>query len=198
MRRAMFAKSLLLSALAVAGTAAAADKVRIANEGAIRDQWMLADGIKLAAPGYPAEFVDRGDNVCLALGYAIGKDGATSDFSIVKSWTSSQAPVPAGYWETFAQAGASALSQWRFKPRPEVDQPQTTYTVATLQFMGKQAMDGAALRANCKVEDLAAEIANPKAVGRNNERIRQELERYIRATQSTQRMNPVPMGGSVK
>ena len=69
------------SLCALAAVAQAEDRVRIVNEGGIRDQWMLADGIKLAAPGYPAAFAERGDNVCVALGYAIKPDGTTSDFA---------------------------------------------------------------------------------------------------------------------
>ena len=148
-----------------AGIVHAQENVRIVNEGGIRDQWMLADGVQLTAPGYPAQFVDRGDSVCLALGYAIKPDGSTSDFSLLKSWSSSTGNVEPleGFWDTFAQAGANALSQWRFKPRPEVDEPVATYTVATLSFRGKDAVDAEALRANCKVSDLEALVAEDDA-----------------------------------
>src|SRR5687768_1609206 len=106
----------------------AAEQARIVNEGGIKDQWTLAEGVKLAAPGYPAQFVDRGDSVCLALGYAIQSDGSTSDFSVVKSW-SSGGDQPDAYWDAFAQASAGAVSQWKFAPRPEVNKPQPVYTV---------------------------------------------------------------------
>ena len=59
---------------AVAAPGLAAEKVRIVNEGGIKDQWTLAEGTKLAAPGYPAALVERGDRVCHALGYAIKPD----------------------------------------------------------------------------------------------------------------------------
>src|SRR5689334_19673500 len=67
----------------LAFTALAADKSRIANEGAIADEWMLAPGAKLAAPGYTKEMKESGDNVCVALGYAINPDGKTSDFTLL-------------------------------------------------------------------------------------------------------------------
>ena len=118
----------------------AGEKVRIVNEGGIKDQWMLAEGTKLAAPGYPAALVERGHNVCIALGYAIKPDGTTSDFSIVKSWSSAGQDQPDEYWDAFAQASAGAVSQWAFAPRPEVAEPQPTYTVATMQFMSRHAM----------------------------------------------------------
>src|SRR5688500_16753070 len=50
-------------AAAVAAPGLAAEKVRIVNEGGIKDQWTLAEGTKLAAPGYPAALVERGDSV---------------------------------------------------------------------------------------------------------------------------------------
>ena len=147
------------------GLAHAQDNVRIVNEGGIGDQWMLADGVPLVAPGYPEQFVEQGDSVCLAMGYAIKPDGSTSDFSLLKSWSSSTGNVEPleGFWDTFAQAGANALSQWQFKPRPEVDEPVATYTVATLSFRGKNALDAEALRAHCKVPDLEALVAENDA-----------------------------------
>lgn len=145
-------------------TSVAADRVRMVNEGGIRDEWMLADGVKLVAPGYPAAFAERGDNVCVAMGYAIKPDGITSDFVLLKAWTSStgdKEPVD-GFWEAFTQASAGALTQWKFKPRPEVKKPQPTYTVATMNFMGKQATDAAGLRSHCAISDLASFVQKNK------------------------------------
>ena len=171
------------SLCALVAVAHAGDRVRIVNEGGIRDQWMLADGIKLAAPGYPAAFAERGDNVCVAIGYAIKPDGTTSDFVALKSWSSStgdKEPVD-GFWDAFAQAGAGALSQWKFKPRPEVAKPQPTYTVATMHFMGKEATDAAALRSNCSISDLAAAVKQNGAEDPENSRSRRDMERARRS-----------------
>lgn len=146
-------------------SAQAVDRVRVVNEGGIRDQWMLADGVKLAAPGYPAAFANRGDNVCVAVGYAIKSDGSTTDFALLKAWTSSTAekePVD-GFWDAFAQASAGALSQWKFKPRPEISSPQPTYTVATMHFMGKHATDAVELRNRCKISDLPTLVQSQKS-----------------------------------
>lgn len=140
------------------GAAVAQQDVRIVNEGGIGDRWMLAEGASPVAPGYPAQFVERGDSVCLAMGYAINPDGSTSDFSLLKSWNSSGGdaePVP-GFLDGFSQAGANALSQWKFAPRPEVDDPQTTYTVATLFFRGRDGIDTATLKQHCRIADLKA------------------------------------------
>lgn len=175
--------------------AAAADRVRIANEGGIRDQWMLADGVQLAAPGYPAAFAERGDNVCIAMGYAIKPDGTTSDFAVLKAWTSSTAekePV-AGFWEAFGQASAGALSQWKFKPRPEVGNPEPVYTVATMNFIGKQATDAAGLRSHCAISDLASLVQKQKwdkyQIGN---REKNELERFRRLQENRASMVEQP------
>lgn len=152
-------------ALVLPIAAAAKDRVKIVDEGGIRDQWTLAPGATLAAPGYPAEFAARGDNVCVAIGYAIQPDGSTSDFSLLKGWASStggaREPVP-GFWEAFAQAGASAVSQWKFRPKPEVTEPLPVYTVATMRFMGREAIDPAALHGHCAIQDLAGYVQKQK------------------------------------
>ncbi len=151
----LLAPCLLLSAAAVAQ-----DSERIANEGTIGDKWMLADGATLASAQYPGHMAARGDNVCIALVYKIGADGTTSDFSVIKQWNSESGekePVD-GFWQAFAQAGADAVSQWKFKPRADVAQPVPTRTVATLGFTGKEQIDGAELRSHCQVGDLAAHL----------------------------------------
>lgn len=177
----------LLMGFSALPVAHAADDTRIVNEGRIGDQWMLADGVKLAAPGYPAAFADKGDNVCIAMGYLIKPDGSTGDFALLRAWTSSNAdkdadkePV-AGFWEAFSQAGVGALSQWRFKPRPEVSAVRPTYTVATLHFMGKQAADVGELRDHCKISDLPTFVQREKSDKYQRGSLEKlELERYRR------------------
>lgn len=177
-----------LAVFAIDGVAA--DRVRMVNEGGIRDEWMLADGVKLVAPGYPAAFAERGDNVCVAMGYAIKPDGTTSDFVMLKAWTSStqeEEPV-AGFWDAFSQVSAGALSQWKFKPRPEVSKPQPTFTVATMNFIGKEATDPAGLRSRCAISDLAAFVEQDKwkKYQKNGSMEKNEMERLQRWQQSQQ------------
>lgn len=172
----------VLLGLAMAG-GAQAQAVRIANEGGIRDEWMLADGVKLAAPGYPAAFAARGDNVCIAMGYRINPDGTTGEFTMLRGWSSSggeKEPV-AGFWDAFSRTSASALAQWRFKPRPEVATPRAVDTVATMTFMGRQAQDPGALRAQCKVTDLASLLEQAKLErAKRGDLNRHELDRRFR------------------
>lgn len=140
------------------------ERVRIANEGAIRDSWTLAPGAILPAPGYPGEFAERGDNVCVAIGYRIKPDGITSDFTLLRAWSSSGGHVEPmkGYWDAFSQASVAALSQWRFAPRADVGMPKAVDTVATMTFMGKHAEDAAGLRARCKINDLVSYLEQVK------------------------------------
>lgn len=161
LRHTILALALVMSSLAAS---AASEKYKIVNEGGIRDDWAAADGAKFRVPGYPAAFASRGDDVCLAMGYAIKADGTTGDFSIVKAWSSSGGEdEPAqGYWDAFSQAGASALSQWKFQPRA-INAAVPTYTVATLFFQGKGQVPVDDLRGHCAISDLEVAFANMKA-----------------------------------
>jgi hypothetical protein len=98
------------------------------------------------------------------MGYAIQVDGSTADFTIVKAWSSSRGedePV-SGYWDSFSQAGAGALSQWKFKPR-DLGRVVPTYTVATLIFQGKGLVPATDLRGHCAISDMKATVMAKKA-----------------------------------
>jgi len=168
--------------LVVSQGAHAQDRVRIANEGGIRGEWMLAPGAALPAPGYPGAFASRGDNVCVAMGYRIQPDGSTSDFTLLKAWSSGSVegePVE-GYWEAFSQASVAALQQWKFAPRPEVTKAIAVDTVATLTFMGKQAEDPAGLRGKCKIDDLAAFLEQAKVdMAKRSDMNRRQVEKAM-------------------
>ena len=149
----------------------------IRDEGKIGDRWMLAEGAQLATPVYPAHLAARGDDVCIAVGYRIDKQGKTTDFAVLRQWSSAGENEPVdGYWSAFAQSGADALSQWRFAPRPGVSPVLPTYTVATLAF-NAGGDDAAVLRGNCAVQDLAAEIQQHKSRRYMTSRAQRELDR---------------------
>jgi len=163
----------------------ATDRVRIANEGGIRDEWKLGEGVKLSAPGYPAAYATRGDNVCAALGYRIRPDGTTGDFTLLKIWNSSTGDVEPerGYWDAFSVASAGALSKWRFEPRAEVTAPRAVDTVATMTFMGKQAEDLAGLRSRCAIPDLKAWLERTKVdLAKRGDLNRHQQEQNYRTT----------------
>ncbi|MDQ2701564.1 MAG: energy transducer TonB [Pseudomonadota bacterium] len=152
----------LLVAIAAGAPAFAQDATeRVADEGTIGDKWMLAEGVPLAQTVYPPHLAARGGSACIGLSYLIGKDGTTSDFQMVKAWNSEAGedePVE-GYWMAFANAGAEAVSQWRFKPRPEVATVLPTRTVATLGFNGPEGGTPAEVSAHCRISGLENHLA---------------------------------------
>jgi hypothetical protein len=191
---------LLFGLFLVQGAAFAAGEDRIANEGTIGDKWMLADGTTLALAAYPAALASRGDDVCIALGYRIREDGTTSDFAVLKQWNSAtKEDEPAeGYWQAFAQAGADAVAQWRFKPRPEVTIPRATYTVATIAFTGAHSQAGD-FKNHCRISDLAALIQDRKSRNYMKGSVeKRDQERYNQSQRSSGAMveNPGMSGSS--
>ena len=171
--------TLVVAALLSMPFAASADKVRVANEGGIRGAWMLAPGASLPAPGYPGEFAGRADDVCVAMGYRINPDGSTSDFSLLRAWSSAGDDEPVeGYWDAFSKASAAALQQWRFTPRPDVKTPRPVDTVATMTFTGKQVVAPAELRAKCRIGDLDAFLEQVKVdMSKRSDMNRHQLDR---------------------
>lgn len=153
MLKTILAGALLASACSQG--ALAEDRFRIANEGTIGDRWMFAEGASPGAPGYPAAFLAREGDVCIALGYVIEPGGNTSSFVLLDQWSSlGERKEPAsGYWNAFAQAAAAAVSEWRFQPRTG-QTPVPTLTVATIGFRGRQGSELATIRGKCEVDDL--------------------------------------------
>lgn len=190
-----WSRCLLLVPMLLAGAMAAAntpgdDDVRVANEGGIATWWRLADGVVIAAPGYPEASLTQRVDACLALGYTIQPDGSTSDHVIVKRW-SNAAKDDAVAWDQFGQAASSALSQWRFVSSGTAA-PKPTFTVATFTFAGSDAAP-AGLAERCRVADLldAVLTARHEAYERGNlnrewlDRVyRETIRREIRANQA--------------
>ena len=138
--------------LAIALPAGAQEKIKVVNEGGIRDAWTLAPGTTLAGPSYPSRFAAAPVEACVGIGYLINPDGTTSDFTLVRSWSEGEPAVGRDeYWAEFAGAAGQALGTWRFQPKPEVVRPVPVYTVATFVF---GARDMQALRKRCTVANL--------------------------------------------
>ena len=157
----MVALSMLASCMATAG---GAEPIKVLPEGGLGAGWIVQPGHELAAPGYPGTFAaDRGDDVCVAIGYRVQPDGTTSDYVMLGGWNSSKRyNEPAtGYWNAYSQAGAGALSQWRFAPRPGsgMDSNAAVDTVAVLTFRGESSTrSNGEVRAKCAVPDLVARM----------------------------------------
>lgn len=148
----------LLCALGFVAPAFAGQSIDVADEGGIKDKWMLKEGVPLAVPAYPLAFAQRKDEVCVSVGYLLRADGTTSDFALVKAWNSAEGddePVP-GYWAAFAAAAGDALAQWQFQRRPEVARAEPVYTVGTFIFGAKAG--ASALREHCRIPNLSAHL----------------------------------------
>lgn len=147
---AIFAAGLVfISGLAAAGTA-----VRIADEGTLGRTHDIAPGTSLPAPGYPEIYAGSGDDVCIALGYTVKKDGTTGDFRLLRAWSSNRALAERQerYLDAFAGAAADAVSKWRFVPK-QAENAASVQTVATVTFRAGSAVG---LTERCQITDLAA------------------------------------------
>lgn len=191
-----------IGAVAIAGDSPIrTDYERIANEGTIGDKWMLAPGTTLPAPVYPAHLAGTGGTACIALGYLIGRDGTPSGFAVLKQWSSlgEDAEPADGYWQAFAQAGADAVSQWRFQPRPGTT-AVPTYTVATLGFAAGKGEDSSAAGAHCRIAQLRDHLARMQADYQRSNIVRQQLEnerrrqRELHMDDALRRTNGPPKG----
>lgn len=187
-------RSLLLVGLCVglAGMANAGNRnARIVEEGQLGKTHMLMPGTTLEAPGYPAAYADSRDNVCVALGYTVNADGTTGDFVLLDTWSdgSLRAETSPSYWTTFAQASATAVSQWRFQPR-EQSMAEPVRTVATLTFRGAGKLPD--LAARCQVKDLTAHYRNSRAV--RDRLVTSDVTAQARAAERAIRANEARMG----
>lgn len=149
-------RSVALVAAMLAGDADASEKIRIVNEGGIRDEWMLAPGAKLPVPAYPEAYAGNQAETCVAIGYLLNPDGTTSDFALLKAWGAAEPRKDRDtYWGVFAQHASNALAHWAFVPRPEVTSPRPVYTVATFLFASSSPVE---LRKRCAIPNLALRL----------------------------------------
>lgn len=142
---------------ALMAPALAQNKIRVVDEGGIRDAWTLAPGATLAAPPYPSGLSANPVEACVSIGYLLNKDGTTSDYALLRAWSADPPKVADqdAYWGAFADVSAAALSTWRFQPRPEAGTPEPVYTAATFLFAAK---DPQAVRSRCESANLARRI----------------------------------------
>jgi len=158
-----------LFALSVCMTVQAQDKIRVVDEGGIRDAWALAPGATLPVPAYPAAYAAEQAETCVAIGYLLNADGTTSDFALLKAWSAAEPRREReAFWSAFANDASSALARWRFVPRPEVASPVPVYTVATFLFASSNAME---LRNRCAIPRLAFRILELRQSGKARRRM---------------------------
>jgi len=153
---------LLTGALVLAvASAYAAERIDVISEGSHNDFWK-APATPLS-PGYPSTVTDN-DQVCVGVGYMIEKDGSTSGFMVLKSWSRAHGSgdKAAPMIEPFARNALAAVQQWKFTPA-EAGKERKVYTAITFGFDKDPAVDGAALKKKCQVSNLSAFIQKAQA-----------------------------------
>jgi hypothetical protein len=165
--------------LALAASAAVAgNRVPIVPESALPEHWVLAPGVVRAIPGFPTGG-DHAKDVCVTVGFQVTNTGETSNFSELKSWTSTTGAAipPAETVAPYVQAAAAAVSLWKFAP---VGRARSVYTAATFAFPGG-AGDAVALRPNCEIADLLDFINQAQAEAqRRGDGVKARLEKAQR------------------
>jgi hypothetical protein len=152
---------LLAGALALASIASfAADRIDIISEGAHNKIW--APPAQPLAPAYPAIVKDN-DQVCVGVGYMIERDGSTSGFMILKSWSRAHGSGDEANAaiEPFARNALAAVQQWKFSPL-QAGKERKVYTATTFAFDRDATGDAAELKHKCVVSNLSAFIDRAK------------------------------------
>ena len=168
-------------ALATVGIASAGPRLAIVSEGAITDRWAPAPDQPTLVAGYPAGAADKSRDVCVSIGYMIGADGSTSEFSELRSWTSADGDaVPdAAQLGPFVQNAAAVVSRWKYVP---LGKAKPVYTAASFAFDGSKTQGEAAILAHCRIPDLAAFVKDAQGerdgILKDQERRQREANQY--------------------
>jgi hypothetical protein len=187
-------QALLGSLVASAGLCCAlavqsAGRVSIVSEPQLGQHWQPGPEAKRNVAGYPEAATDKSLDVCVAMGYLIGEDGATSDFVALNTWSSAspnEVPAPEAV-RSYVQTAAAVVSMWRYLPAGK--KPRPVYTATTFVFEGKKSSapdEQDALRDRCRIGDLQAFIAEKRNEAwskwneRGNDRVRKANDMYDR------------------
>jgi hypothetical protein len=156
MQKRTFLLAALTALTAIAGPASAAERIPIADEGGIGATWTLVPGTQLMPP-YPEAYASEPEEVCLVIGYLVNADGHTSDFALLKSWTSgTNSRARTDFWETFGDLASRALAQWKYQPAT-TGAAEPVYTAATFVFGTPGAVPST--RTHCEIAELATRLA---------------------------------------
>jgi hypothetical protein len=173
--------ALVLLAAGAAGTVAAQATPAIISEGGAGTFWRQVT--PNAIPPVPAN-ADPSEDVCVGVSYLIKADGSTSDYALLKSWTSKHDKgVPSGAkYEGYTRGAVAAVAMRKYAPAQAgtAGAPATpVYTASTFVFSSRPDADPQALRAHCVVEDLPALVAKVQQEARKNNKglRRAEMER---------------------
>jgi hypothetical protein len=153
---------LLVGALALATAATfAAERIDIVTEGGAGKHWNAP--LNPLPPAYPSTVAEN-DSVCVGVGYAIEKDGSTSGFMVLKSWskTHGSGDDAAPAIDPFARNALAAVQQWKFTP-VTAGKERKIYTATTFAFDRDAAADAGAIKGHCKVSNLSAFLQKAQA-----------------------------------
>lgn len=155
-------------AAAMSGAVTAADKIPVVDESHLGERWTLQHNTQLMPP-YPPAYASDPEEVCLVLGYLVNPDGHTSDFALLKSWTSGDNHRGrTQFWEAFGDLASRAVAQWKYVPAGATP-ARPAYTAATFVFGRPDAV--MATRAHCVVPDLATRLAELRYDARASRRM---------------------------
>ena len=144
-------------AFLAAAAALASGRITIVSEHEAAQSWTPAPGPRIVA-GYPKSAADPGQDVCVTIGYLIDKEGKTSNFVAMKSWSSAadKGKAAEAALEPYVQSAAATVSLWKFAPVGKVRQ---IYTSSSFAFAGSKALAEEEIRTRCRIEDLPAFVA---------------------------------------
>lgn len=178
-----------LLAVAVAGAAFAGTTPAIISEGGANAFWRQVTPDAL--PPFPANAPDKSEDACVSIGYVIQANGTTSDFAMLKSWSSKlDKEFPAGdAYSGFSRGAVASVMQRRYVPAQAVAAGTgvtPVFTAATFAYSQRADADLQALRAHCVVEDLPGFVAKVQDKARKGGKgiRRAEMERQLATPQS--------------
>lgn len=183
-----------------AGAAVAAEAPIIASEGSLAAWRPVPEQVTARpTPGYPSVLADKSADACVSIGYLIGPDGTTTNYTLLKSWSSADKGRKANpeLVIPFAQNSIAAVQQWRFTPGEGfAKKPQPVYTAATFAFAGDQPGDKSQVRERCAINDLPDFIAQVQAEAYKRGNLQKaEIERSrIQRPPAPPAIRPVPGG----
>jgi len=159
----MIALRYCAAAMAVLATGLSlADRIDIVSEAQANKLWLPDPNARQFVAGYPESEPDKARDVCVSIGYLIGADGRTSNFTEMKSWTNATQDGALKQEEAapYVQVAALVVSQWKFVP---VGKPHSIYTSASFAFDGSKKLGEPAILGNCRIDDLPTFVARAKA-----------------------------------
>lgn len=146
---------LAMSPVANAAKSAPPESPPSVSESSVGSYWLPKGTV--AVPGIPAGVPDPTEQVCVSLGYQIKADGSTSDFTLLRSWSSKHPRgLPDGeVYGLYSRMAVAATMQRQYAPAPAMSgKPVAIFTASTYAF-GAPPADADGVRGRCRIDNLA-------------------------------------------